>query len=144
VTEKVEFASREWVIALRRIIEESVTDDDLAGVEFSMSEEFTDPPARLVREGSSSIGWQLRVRDGKAEVIDGPASDVDIHIVADYAFIVPEARRIVGDQSPEDRAAHMATLLSSGKFRIEGSGLGNAPAFLERINLHDKLAVITA
>ena len=141
--EKVEFGSREWVAAMRRVFEESVADRDLTGIEFSMGEEFTDPPAHLRREGSDTIGWHVRVRDGKVEVIDGPAADLDMRIVADYAMVLPMARVVMADQ-PDDEARQKITAENMSKLRIEGDPTKLPPGFMESLGIHDKLAVITA
>jgi hypothetical protein len=63
--EKLEFASPEWVDMLRGLIIEGLDGKDLSGLEFTLCEEYTDPPDHLRRAGSSSIGPHIRIADGK-------------------------------------------------------------------------------
>ena len=137
---KVEFGSCEWVGELRRILSEGLRAEDLGGVEFSMCEEFTDPPAHLRRHGRETIGWHCRIRDGKIHVGDNVATDVDVRITGDYATLLPMARMVVGADLTDERRAE---LMMKANLRVEGDPTKMPVAFAQ-LNLHDKLAVVTA
>jgi hypothetical protein len=61
VFEKFEFASPEWVDMLRGQILEGLAGKDLSVIDFTLCEEYTNPPAHLRRPGSASIGFHVRI-----------------------------------------------------------------------------------
>src|SRR5205809_903232 len=133
--EKVEFGSSAWVMAVRHVLQETVADVDLSGIEFSMCEEFLDPPAHLRREGSDKIGWHWRIRGGVVEVNDGLADDVDLRIVGDYHTLLPMARTVLADE-PSDEARQKVIAAQMSQVRIEGDP-SRLPAFIIDVGLHD-------
>jgi hypothetical protein len=140
----VEFGSVEWVDLIRSIVTSRISAAALEGVTFSLSEEFTSPPAHLVRHGSPSIGWHLKIADGQISVADVPLDRADVAIVADYATVLPLARlHLHGEEPPPEVAAALRDAAAAGKFRQQGS-LDDEPDCLKRINLHDALAAETA
>lgn len=77
---RYEFLSPEWLDAFRRYATSKVTPEDLAGVDCTVSMEFTDgPPQRP--------GYYIRVRNGKLEIGGQPLADADVHAIADYQFM---------------------------------------------------------
>jgi hypothetical protein len=64
---------------------------DLAGVDFTLREEFTDPPDDLRREGAVTVRFFVRLTD-ELEVGDHPTDDADVKIVSDYEDALSIAR----------------------------------------------------
>lgn len=78
--QRYEFLSPDWIAAFRRYATSKVAPADLAGVDCTVSMEFTDaPPDRT--------GYYIRVRDGKLEIGDHPIQDADVHAVSDFQFM---------------------------------------------------------
>lgn len=125
VYEKYEYASPEWVDMLRGLILERLEGKDLAGVEFLLAEEYTNPPEHLRRPGSGSIGFYIRVADGKVEVVNEviDTAQVTKKLVCDYEWIKRYAMRYP-DPKLRDK------LMSEGLMRVEGEGdMSKLPAF---------------
>ncbi len=144
MSDPVEFASAEWVDAIREAIVERFAAVDLAGVEVSFCEEFTDPPAHLRQPGEDRIGWYLRVHDGQLEVGRGVLEVSDARVVADYASTLPLARIVYADgpSSAAEAAKLAAAANKQGKLRFEGDQ--RVLARLPMLLVHDDLARRTA
>ena len=144
MSEKLEFASAEWVDAMRRIVEEQLRETDLSGIAFSFSEEFTDPPEHLREPGAKSIGWYLRIAEGKVEVGRGVLESADSRVIADYQTTLPLARMVFGDnpQLAKEAAALVAEATAAGRMRREGDPAAGARVPLA--GLHDEIARLTA
>jgi|SRR3974390_133777 len=70
--ERYEAGSVEWVNALRKYVAEKAS-RQAPDFKATASTELTNPPAHLLRgDGHNSIGWTICIKDGKAEVFDGP------------------------------------------------------------------------
>ena len=80
-------ASPEWVDALRRFLLTNVPPEDLEGINFSLSWEFSDPPADLRRDGCDVIGFSIVIRDGGIEIGDQPLAIADGLCRADHATV---------------------------------------------------------
>ena len=138
---KMEFGSKAWTEKLRSVIEEAVaasTED----VDYSISEVYLDPPAHL-RGSDVDLGWHARVGGGRVQFEFTPSADVDVHVAADYASILPLARLVCGDdpsrQAERDRL--MGELVGSGKLQVVGD-LSKRPSILDHV--HDHMAAVTA
>ena len=90
--EKFRFMSPAWIEMAREEITKVLAETDLEGINFTLCEEFTGPPDDLRREGASTIGFFVRVDDGRVEVGDQATDDADIRIVSDYEDALVIAR----------------------------------------------------
>jgi hypothetical protein len=144
--ETFEFLSPKWLAAVQRIAERLLGKLDAAGVDFTVSEELTDPPAGRARTASGTLGWFLRIRGGVVQVGDHPLEDADVRVVADYDTHHDLSRRIwAGD--PQAMAASRSLreeAAKEGRLRIEGD-LAQAPHVVRQLvaDLHDPVAEIT-
>jgi hypothetical protein len=157
--ERFEFASPEWVTMLRGIVEEGLAGQDLTGINFSLCEEFTDPPARLRRGDEATIGYYVRVENGGIEVGDHPI-DASFKIIGDYAAMREYALRPFSPTSLDpDTAALRQRMIEEGKLRVVGArpdwgaaisqtDLHNRPGaewpgVISRLDLHNRARVRT-
>lgn len=69
--ERFEPFSLGWVNALRTY-QEGRAEGKVFDFDVVWSAEYRDPPAHLLRDGRESVGYTIKVKDGKLEVIDGP------------------------------------------------------------------------
>src|SRR5687767_13067279 len=140
---KHRFASSEWVDELRRVVLDHCAPLDLSGIDYSISEELTDPPAGLGEPGATSIGWHLRIRDGVVEVGHTPLADATVRIVADYATVEPIARVVLGHEVAERESVNrlLADARRAGLFVMYGEP--REPEVLRDLDLHDVMAVRT-
>ena len=119
---RLEFCSPAWIAAVRRFIEERAATSDLAGVEVSFSEIFTDPPAHLDPQGRGRIGWYFEVAGGRVVVDAGILENADVNITGDYATVLPLARIVHGDDPAEAARAlrEVERAVAAGKLRLVG------------------------
>lgn len=142
--QKFEFGSNEWVEEIRRQLEEGLAGEDLTGIEFSLSEEYTDAPEHLLDDGKPTIGFHLRITGGKVLVERQPLDEADMRVIVDYQSILPGARRTHGPDgagSPENQQL-VAELTAAGKLQVTRSC--EMPDVMAKVNLHDRMAVRTA
>jgi hypothetical protein len=138
-----EFMSPSWVAMARREITGALARRDLDVEPFTLSEEFTDPPAHLRSRsdpGSGTIGFWIRVGRGQVDVGGEPAPDADLRIISDYGDAVELAR------DPDAAAVDPAEAerrLADGRLRIEGDPSQAPPALLQ-LDIHRLLAGHTA
>jgi hypothetical protein len=144
--ETFEFLSPEWLAAVQRIAERLLGKLDAAGVDFTVSEELTAPPAGRARTAAGTLGWFLRIRNGVVQVGDQPLEDADMRVVADYDTHHDLSRRVwAGDpeaMATSGRLREEAT--KEGRLRTEG-GIAQAPDVVRQLvaDLHDPVAEIT-
>ena len=143
--EKVEFASPAWLAAAEEVLQKALADVDLEGRTYAISEEFTDPPAHLLREGEKTVGWHFRVSDAGVQVGEGALEDADLRTRVDYQAVLPLARTVYGT-SEEEIAAVMKM---REEVRLTGERVGDETAFpphlLQRLfEVHNELALRTA
>jgi hypothetical protein len=113
---------------------------DLSTIRFTLCEEFTNPPEHLRSPGAQSIGFYVRLGDGRVEVGDRPTNDADCTIISNYADALSVAR------DPEAAAADPAVMrerIAAGSLEIIGDPSA-APAVLAELNIHKLLAPHTA
>jgi hypothetical protein len=113
VFEKYEFASPEWVDMLRDLIVTGLAGKDLSGIEFTICEEYTDPPAHLRRHGSPTIGLCVRIANGQVEVVDEVVDKATKKMVCDYGWAKRYAMRF-----PDPKLRDQ--LMAEGLMRVEG------------------------
>lgn len=89
---KFEFCSAAWIAHARAYLLEQSKDADLAGLDVTFNEVFTDAPAHLGADASGRIGWYLRVADGVVDIGAGVLPDADIRVTCDYQTVLPAAR----------------------------------------------------
>ncbi len=140
-TVRHEFMSPLWIDMARRTITESLATADLDVEPFTLSEEFTHPPAHLRADGEGeTIGFSICVGDGRVHVADAPAQHADLRVITDYGDALALAR------DPDAAAADPAEAerrVAEGRLRMEGDP-SRAPAALLRLDLHRLLAAHTA
>lgn len=125
VYEKFEYASPEWIEMLNGLVQEGLAGQDLAGAEFALCEEYTNPPRHLRRPGSGSIGLCIRVSDGEARVTDEVIDGVEAtkKLICDYEWAKRYAMRY-----PDPKLRDQ--LMAEGLMRVEGEGdMSKLPAF---------------
>lgn len=144
--ETFEFLGPEWLDAVQRIAERLLGKVDTAGLDFTVSEKLTDPPAGRARTAAGTLGWFLRIRDGIVQVGDQPLEDADVRVVADYDTHHDLSRRVwAGDAEAMAASGKiMEQAAKEGRLRIEG-GLAQAPVAVRQFfaDLHDPVAEIT-
>jgi hypothetical protein len=144
--ETFEFLSPEWLSAVQRIAEQILGRLDATGVDFTVSEELTDPPAGRARTATGTIGWFLRIRDGVVQVGDQPLADADVRVVADYDTHHDLSRRVwAGDPQAMATSRRLREEAArEGRLRTDGA-LAEAPSAVHQLiaDLHDPVAEIT-
>jgi hypothetical protein len=134
-----EFMSAEWIAMAREEITAVVSARDLDVPEFTLSEEFTNPPEHL-RHGADTIGFFVRVGHGRLEVGDRPEPNADYRVISDYADALAIAR------DPDAAAADPAEAerrVAEGRLRMEGD-VSRVLAVLQELDIHRLLASRTA
>lgn len=141
MTDKVEFASAEWLVAAEEVLQKAVIGLDLGGKSYTVSEEFTDPPAHLLRDGSSTIAWHFTVSDDGVDVGEGAVDDADMRTRVDYQAVLPVARLVYG--TSEEAIAEAMRLRQAAQATGERIGDETAlpPELLQRMfAVHNELA----
>lgn len=134
-----EFMSPPWVDMARREITAALEGADLGTAPYTLSEEFTDPPAHLGR-GGSTIGFSVSVGGGRVQVDGVPRHDADLRIISDYHDALVVARD--PDAASTD-PAEAERRIAEGRLRIEGDP-STAPPALAQLDIHRLLAAHTA
>jgi hypothetical protein len=134
-----EFMSASWIAMARREITRALQPGDLDVEPFTLSEEFTDPPQHL-RRGADTIGFFVRVGQGRVEVGDQPKPDADCRVISDYADALVIARDPDAAATDPTEANRRVAV---GRLRIEGDPAG-MPAVLQQLDIHRLLARHTA
>lgn len=141
--QQYEFGSAAWIDAIHRAIRELMKDADLSGVEFSSSEEYTDPPAHIAVNGRA--GWHLIVSNGELTLGSGPLDSAERQVTADYTIIKPLAAVSYRD-NPDGEAivkAQAADAFAKGLLSAKGDRAPSA-VFPQLVPLHDLVADFTA
>jgi hypothetical protein len=134
--EKFRFMSPAWIEMAREQITKSLTAADLRGANFTLCEEFTNPPDDLRREGASTIGFVLRVVDGRVEVGGQPTDDCDFRVVSDYDDALAIAR---DPDAPVAQPSAMKERIAEGRLKIVGNP-ADVPATLAGLDIHRLLS----
>jgi hypothetical protein len=141
MTDKVEFASAEWLAVAEEVLQKAVIGLDLGGKTFTVSEEFTDPPAHLLKDGDASIAWHFTVSDDGVDVAEGAVEDADMRTRVDYQAVLPVARLVYG--TSEEAIAEAMRLREAAQATGERVGDETVlpPELLQRLfAVHNQLA----
>jgi hypothetical protein len=134
--EKYRFMSSGWIEMAREQITSVLAGADLDGIDFALCEEFTSPPDDLRRENAATIGFFVRVADGRVEVGDHPIDDADLRIVSDYE----DAHSIARDpDAPAAQESAMEARIADGRLRVVGDPVA-VPAILAELDIHRLLS----
>lgn len=136
---KVEFASPQWLDALKSMIERymALAPPDL---ELSICEVFTGVPKHLDKDGNGIIAWHCRISGGRLDFCEGAIDDADIKTVADYAFVLPLARMKIDPGTMAEYQALQAEGARLGKIKHSGDRSKVPEAFY---GMHNALADLT-
>jgi hypothetical protein len=126
-----------FVAALRK------AGDDARGVDFSIAEEYRNPPPDLVSADGAALGWTCRIVDGV--VVDfsrTPQPDVDCYVALDYPVFAELATLVIeGDVDKQSSMEQrQARAIADGTLIVTGA-LVKAPPCLA--NVHDAMARVT-
>jgi hypothetical protein len=138
--EKYRFMSIDWVEMARREITQLLATKDLAGIQFTLCEEFTEPPSDLRRDGAATIGFYVRVDNGRVEIGDRPIDNADLKFVSTYDDALAIAR---DPDAPTAQPSEIEERIAAGTLKIEGDP-SKAPAVLQEVDIHRLLASRTA
>lgn len=128
--------SQAWLQMARHQITGILAGRDLAGIDFTLCEEFTNPPPDLRRTDAATIGFYVRIADARVEVGDHPVDDADLKIVSDYE----EARAIARDpDAPAAQPSAIAERLAEGRLALIGDP-ACAPPVLGELDIHRLLS----
>lgn len=134
-----EFMSPPWIDMARRQITGALAGRDLDVEPFTLSEEFTDPPAHLQPRGEP-IGFYVRVGRGEVEVGGRPEPLADCRVISDYTDALSVAR---DTEMATTDAAEAERRMAAGRLRIVGDPT-RMPRVLQQLDLHRLLASRTA
>ena len=138
--EKYEFMSPAWIEMARVQILGALAGKSLSEVDYTLCEEFTDPPPHLKRPGQETIGFYLKVDGGRVEIGDHPVEDADLKVVSDYQEALVVAR------DPEAPAADPNVVqerMAAGRMKVIGNP-ATAPTVLRELDVHRLLSPRTA
>ncbi len=93
-TEKVAFASPEWVDIARTVLEELVAEHGEAGKSYSVCEVFTDAPKGMAGADATTAAWHFRIVDKTVTVGAGEIKDADMNARVDYDSVLPMVRLV--------------------------------------------------
>ncbi len=91
-TEKVVFASHEWLVLARKVLEELVVEHGEAGASFSVCEAFTDAPEGVAGPQGATAAWHFRIVDKSVTVGAGEIEGADMFLRVPYRRAVRGAR----------------------------------------------------
>jgi hypothetical protein len=137
---KYRFMSPGWIEMAREEITAALAGADLGHLEFTLCEEFTNPPKDLRREGAATIGFSVRIIDGRAEVGDAPIDDADFKVVSEYEDALAIAR---DPDAPAAQPDVMQDRIAEGRLEIVGDP-ADVPTALAELDIHRLLASRTS
>jgi N-acetyl-beta-hexosaminidase len=137
---KFEFASPEWIAALRVLLDKyTAAEPDL---ELSICEVFTNVPKHLDKHGDGTIAWHCRLKGGKVAVFEETAiQEADVRSESDYDFILDVARKVYSPEAMPEVQAYMAKGAETGKTKSTSQNPTKVPASFT--SMHNDLAVRT-
>jgi hypothetical protein len=138
--EKFRFLSSEWIAMARGEITQALASTDLRGVHFTLCEEFSNAPDDLRADDQDTIGFFLRVTDGRVEVGERPTDRADLRIVSDYDDALEIAR---DPDAPAAAPSAMEQRIAEGRLQVIGDPAAVPPS-LAALDIHRLLASRTA
>jgi len=132
-TEKIPFASKEWVAIARTVLEEIVAEHGEPGKSFSVCEVFTDAPEGLAGPDAPTAAWNFHIVDKTVTVGEGEIDGADISVNFPYQQVLPIARLVYTPEMVEQMRAARTTGADNDQ--------PAPPSYL--VELHNRLAVIT-
>ena len=129
-TEKLVFASPEWVNYARVILEKLVAEHGEAGNTFSVCEIFTNAPDGLAGPDPTTAVWHFRIVDKTVMVGEGKIDGADYNARVTYEQALLMARTVYTPEMVKKMRAE----------RAKASGPTPPPYFME---LHNRLAIVT-
>ena len=116
LSERVEFASREWAAEADRYLQTkaAAAGSALDGLSCSLTERWQNSPPHLGWKDNVA-GFSLRVEDGRIEVGVGPAPEADVEIDGDYNAILPIAWTILRRRRLDPRAGAARVRRADGR-----------------------------
>jgi hypothetical protein len=122
--DRFEFASVEWIDAVRCVFEQVVASSAESGelddtYEFSICEVYENVPSEI--NSANRVAWLMRVQHGMVSFAAEEADDVDFKVVGDYEVVGPLTRVMydeAGVPPPDVLSAIMAATLN-GTFKAD-------------------------
>jgi hypothetical protein len=147
--EKVELGSEAWMDLATQILTGLVAQAgaSIADEHLTVCEVFVDPPAHLRRDGSNEIAWSFKIADGATRVARRAAEGADFSLRADYQYVLPSARTVLGSSAEEveDRSSARREAIAARKVVQSGSLETASPAMRAvLLELHNRLVPWTA
>lgn len=138
------FGTAGWFEALFDVAAEMLREVDLDGSTFVFSEEFTDPPAELIGDGKTALGWHFRIDGAGLTIASGPAHGADVTTVADFATIEPIGLLRYSD--PDELAQYQRRVgeaMAAGTIRVTADT--DVPPEVAKclVGIHDVMAELT-
>ena len=130
--DKFRFMSPGWIEMARAQITGVLAGKNLAGIDFTLCEEFTSPPDDLRRDNAPSIGFFVRIADGLVEVGDHPLEEADFKVVSEYDDALAIAR---DPDAPAAQQSAMAERMAEGRLRVMGDP-ASVPAMIAELDIH--------
>ncbi len=137
---KFEFASPEWIAALKERLE-YYTAKAGPGVELSLCEVFTGVPKHLDKHGNGVIAWHCIIKDGKVHFEETAIPEADVRTEVDYEFVLPLARKVYAPDAMHEVEAMVAEGVAAGKMKPTGRDRSKVPPSF--VGMHNDLAVRT-
>ena len=132
ITEKLVFASSEWVDYARLVLEDLVANHGEEGINYSACEVFPEAPEGLAGPVANEASWHFIIEGTSVTVGEGRIPKADFFVKYPYVKVLPIAREVYTPERIElnrvERAKDPNAVLS--------------PSYLSE--LHNKLAIITA
>jgi hypothetical protein len=138
--EKLEFASPQWIAALRELLN-VYTEKAGPGLELSICEIFTGVPKHLDKHGTGVIAWHCKIKDGKVHFEETAIPEADVRTQVDYEFVLPLARKIYSANDMHEIEAYSAKGAAEGKMISTGKNRAKVPPVF--VGMHNDLAVRT-
>ncbi|HVP84879.1 MAG TPA: hypothetical protein VMS78_09170 [Rhizomicrobium sp.] len=138
--EKLEFASPEWIAALKDLLN-VYTQKAGPGLELTICEIFTGVPKHLDKHGNGIIAWHCKIKDGKVHFEETAIPEADVRTEVDYQFVLPLARKVYSPDDMKEVEAYQAKGAAEGKMISTSKNRSKVPPVF--IGMHNDLAVRT-
>jgi len=132
ITEKLIFASPEWVDYARLVLEDIVAEHGEEGMNYSACEVFPEAPEGLAGTVPNEASWHFIIEGTSVTVGEGRIPKADFFVKYPYEKVLPIAREVYSPERIEQNRAE----------RANDPNAVLSPPYLSE--LHNKLAVITA